>query len=381
MCARLNRTHIVLRQAQRKVAEGCCVFDGGHVALGFPVAFSHPGYPSDIVLMVKPIPVVFDQGQLWELCHLPQGEPLWACQRTLFVPELASFSCFVRVHAFFFGPASSVPSVCSLHQPFGGPVRSERRFASGNRDKAESEKPWRGSRPQIRPGERASTRTGWRTQFVPKKKRVKHEPQHRAAYDSECGILLRAGRGLRRLASEFDCVCSGDRLSEGDGLDGGFLDELIFEGPQNNRQSRSGQAIPRWAGQGSAPLAGFAFPSSRPGLGLSAMAGKQQTEKGPMVGKFYVLAETPDEYTSKRGTVVKSQILTLIDREPDPARRLRQPLDYNLSEDEKEKYAGRLADKELTLAVTELSVFGGRNRARGVILEVPGIPNGTAPKK
>lgn len=87
-----------------------------------------------------------------------------------------------------------------------------------------------------------------------------------------------------------------------------------------------------------------------------------------MTSKFYVLADVPDSYTTKKGTAVKTQLLTLVDRSSPDDCRLTQTLDYQMNPEEKERYAGSLADKEIEVAVRELMVFGGRLRARGKIV-------------
>jgi hypothetical protein len=81
-----------------------------------------------------------------------------------------------------------------------------------------------------------------------------------------------------------------------------------------------------------------------------------------------VVSDQPDEYKSKAGTLVKSQVLSCQDMCPSGAR-LKNTFDYTLSDDEKEKYAGKLLDKVIELDVTELAPapFGGRLRARGRI--------------
>jgi len=96
-----------------------------------------------------------------------------------------------------------------------------------------------------------------------------------------------------------------------------------------------------------------------------------------MVGQFKVLDETPDEYTGKKG-LVKSQVLTLVDDEKTPGGRLKQMLEYRLTEEEKVLYAGKLADRVIVFALTELEVWGGRFRCRGKILDVPGLNGHTA---
>ena len=81
--------------------------------------------------------------------------------------------------------------------------------------------------------------------------------------------------------------------------------------------------------------------------------------------KVLVIGDRPDEYTGKKG-LVKSQILSAVDRDPSGAR-LSHAFDYTLSEDEKAKYAGKLLDKEIELDVREFTPFGQKIRARGSI--------------
>ena len=85
-----------------------------------------------------------------------------------------------------------------------------------------------------------------------------------------------------------------------------------------------------------------------------------------------VVSDQPDEYKSKTGVLVKSQVLSCQDLCPSGAR-LKNTFDYTLSDDEKEKYAGKLVDKVIVLDVTELAPapFGGRLRARGRIHSTP----------
>jgi len=93
-----------------------------------------------------------------------------------------------------------------------------------------------------------------------------------------------------------------------------------------------------------------------------------------------VLAEESDSYRSKNNMEVKNQVVTLIDRDPNPEARLKTPVDYNLSDEEKVLYAGKLTDKVIEFAMRDISVFGSRIRVRGKILSVPGIA-AEAPKK
>jgi hypothetical protein len=94
-------------------------------------------------------------------------------------------------------------------------------------------------------------------------------------------------------------------------------------------------------------------------------------KQNSMTLKGLVLSERPDEYTGKKG-LVKQQVVTVIDQEAGN-NRLTQPLEYSLSEDEKPKYAGKLQDKTIRLAIREIIPFGGRLRVRGNILEVEGL--------
>lgn len=84
-----------------------------------------------------------------------------------------------------------------------------------------------------------------------------------------------------------------------------------------------------------------------------------------------VFSDQPDEYQGKKG-LVKNQVLTCQDSCPSGAR-LKDNFDYVLSETEKEKFAGKLLDKEIVLDVIELRPppFGARLRASGRIFETP----------
>ena len=81
-----------------------------------------------------------------------------------------------------------------------------------------------------------------------------------------------------------------------------------------------------------------------------------------------VVGDSPNEYVGKKGAV-KDQRLSLLDVD-DSGHRMRNTFDYDLSDGEKAKHAGKLLDKTIRLAVTDWMVFGGRFRARGSILEV-----------
>jgi len=83
--------------------------------------------------------------------------------------------------------------------------------------------------------------------------------------------------------------------------------------------------------------------------------------------KVRVVSDQPDEYQGKKG-LVKTQVLTCQDVCSSGAR-LKDNFDYVLIEPEKEKYAGKMLDKELELDVIELRPppFGTRLRANGRI--------------
>ncbi len=83
--------------------------------------------------------------------------------------------------------------------------------------------------------------------------------------------------------------------------------------------------------------------------------------------KVRVISDQPDEYQGKKG-LVKTQVFTCQDLCPSGAR-LKDNFDYVLSEPEKEKYAGKMLDKEMELDVIELRPppFGTRLRANGRI--------------
>lgn len=85
-----------------------------------------------------------------------------------------------------------------------------------------------------------------------------------------------------------------------------------------------------------------------------------------------VVADLPDEYRDKKGALVRTQVFTCQDVDPSGAR-LKNTFDYVLSEDEKERFAGKMMDKVITLDVYELAPppFGTRMRARGRIHQTP----------
>lgn len=84
-----------------------------------------------------------------------------------------------------------------------------------------------------------------------------------------------------------------------------------------------------------------------------------------------VISDEPDRYTSKRGTVVESQIVTIVDQDKS-GHRLRQSVDVVLMDEAKQQFAGKLLDKRVELSISEISIFGGRPRFRGNIISLEG---------
>lgn len=83
------------------------------------------------------------------------------------------------------------------------------------------------------------------------------------------------------------------------------------------------------------------------------------------------ISDRPDEYTGKAG-LVKSQIITVADQEPG-VNTLSHTLEYQMSEEEKAKFAGKVQFKTVTLGIRELVSWGGKIRARGAIVAVEGL--------
>lgn len=84
-----------------------------------------------------------------------------------------------------------------------------------------------------------------------------------------------------------------------------------------------------------------------------------------------VISDVPDSYTNQKGQLIKTQMLSIVDQEQNGTR-LKQSCDYVMSEDEKEVYAGKLQDKKVEIGISEITIFGGRPRLRGKILQVEG---------
>jgi len=82
-----------------------------------------------------------------------------------------------------------------------------------------------------------------------------------------------------------------------------------------------------------------------------------------------VISEESRSWEGKKG-LVQALSLCMLDLEKAPGCRFKQTFDYELRDHEKDKYAGKLVDKRLSIGITDLSVFAGRVRASGTILQV-----------
>jgi len=89
-----------------------------------------------------------------------------------------------------------------------------------------------------------------------------------------------------------------------------------------------------------------------------------------MTVKVLVMSDRSDEYTGKKG-VVKQQVITVMDQS-ELGERLAQPIEYAMSDEEKQVHAGKLQDKVINLGIRELMAFGNKMRARGRIVGLVG---------
>jgi len=105
-----------------------------------------------------------------------------------------------------------------------------------------------------------------------------------------------------------------------------------------------------------------------PPWSISGSRGNRGEQK-QMITEVTVLTESAEEYDGKKGRV-KMQRVSVLDM--DGKCRFKNTFDYDLSDDERDKYTGKLLGKRLTLGVSDFVVFGGRLRARGQILAVHG---------
>jgi len=82
-----------------------------------------------------------------------------------------------------------------------------------------------------------------------------------------------------------------------------------------------------------------------------------------------VVAENANSYIGKKGQV-NQQRLALLDQDADC--RFLNTFDYDLTDEERNKYTGRITGKTIRLGIQELTPINGRLKARGRILEVFG---------
>jgi len=80
-----------------------------------------------------------------------------------------------------------------------------------------------------------------------------------------------------------------------------------------------------------------------------------------------VISERTDSFNGKRGKV-ENQVISILDEDEDA---MINTVDYPLSDEEKQKYSGKLVGKRVQLGVTDAKTdFGGRLRLRGKIREI-----------
>jgi len=80
-----------------------------------------------------------------------------------------------------------------------------------------------------------------------------------------------------------------------------------------------------------------------------------------------VCSERPNEYDGKKGHV-KQIILSCLDTDKSQDCFINL-FDFVLSDAEKEKYAGKLTGKTITLGIQNFETFNGRLRSKGRIIE------------
>lgn len=82
-----------------------------------------------------------------------------------------------------------------------------------------------------------------------------------------------------------------------------------------------------------------------------------------------VVAENANSYTGKKG-FVSQQRLTLLDQ--DTEHRFLNTFDYDMSDEEKNKFTGKIAGRVVKLGLQDMQPMNGRLKARGRIIEVLG---------
>ena len=86
-----------------------------------------------------------------------------------------------------------------------------------------------------------------------------------------------------------------------------------------------------------------------------------------MVFQCLVVAENANSYQGKKGFVTQ-QRLTLLDSEP--SCRFLNTFDYDMSDEEKNKFTGRIEGRTIKFGCMDMIPINGRLKARGRILEV-----------
>jgi hypothetical protein len=94
-----------------------------------------------------------------------------------------------------------------------------------------------------------------------------------------------------------------------------------------------------------------------------------------MVIQCSVVAENANSYQGKKG-YVSQQRLTLLDE--DKEARFLNTFDYDMSDEEKNKFTGKVAGKIVRLGIQDFMPINGRLKARGRIVEV--LSSNGAPK-
>jgi hypothetical protein len=89
-----------------------------------------------------------------------------------------------------------------------------------------------------------------------------------------------------------------------------------------------------------------------------------------MILTALVIADKPNEFRTGKGEMRKEQRLVLLDQQPDGGPAMEQTVEYTMTPEEKDKYAGKLKGKTLTVGVTGFQVFGSKSRVQGSILTV-----------
>lgn len=93
-----------------------------------------------------------------------------------------------------------------------------------------------------------------------------------------------------------------------------------------------------------------------------------------------VIAETPNDYESSKGKQVHEHILSCIDRSSSRMR-IKHAFDYVCTEEEEQRFKGKLMDKRIVLGINGFGEWMKTARLEGAILEVDGKPVNGSPVK